>query len=469
MNKRGYFLGGLFTLFLIFITGTSAKAQNSSARLIMGSLEAFPEVINDTSTYSFDIPIVNGDALNSLTVPVSLYMSVDGGPALSLLTNYHLPTPLLPGDTVFLPVNDYLFDAMRFTGGGITHDIIVWPMAMGVISHDSSSKTVIFNHTLANLSHKLGVEEPMPISGIIIEGTSYSFDLSVVNLDSVHDFIHPVTLMLSVNGDAPTVLVSDVSPDSAVPPGGSFEVSIDDYLFDAARFGGGGITHDIIVWPMAFGVSLADSAIASVSFIWELSVGPATETQGSGSDNDYGFVAEPGTPGVTLSWETGYEKPGTTFEIEKADLITGIFTGKGIIPGKGNYEMGSVYSITDPLPHRGVNLYQLVVHTPTGGIFVVATASAEWQPQPLAPSGKQVFVYNNPVDQNLVLSVPMTRSGIIRLSVCDQTGREIWTSMVEGNMGQNTVKADLSDKAAGIYIYHLFYDGRKEEGKVLKR
>ncbi|MEZ4773185.1 MAG: T9SS type A sorting domain-containing protein [Bacteroidia bacterium] len=469
MNMRGYFLGGLFALFIVLISGTPAKAQSTSARLSIINLEAFPGVINDTSQYSFDIPVINEDPIFAINVPVSLFMSVDGGPALPLLSNYSLPSPTLPGDTVLLPVQSYLFDATRFTGGGITHDIIVWPMAYGVISNDSAAKSVIFNHTMANLSHKLAVAEPMPVPGIIIEGTSYSFDLTVVNQDPSRDFIHPVTLMLSVDGDAPTQLVENFSPGLAVAPGDSFTIPVSNYVFDAARFGGGSVTHDIIVWPMAFAVLEPDTAVALASFVWELSVGAANESETAGTGNDYGFVAEPVPSGIALSWETGYEKPGVIFEIEKADLPAQLFSGLFDIPGTGNYEMGSYYTVLDEAPHNGTNHYQLIAYTPTGGKFTLASATATWTQTTDHQNVDQPFVHNNPFDQNLTFTVPMGQRGPVRLFIFDQTGRKIWTGQFDGIRGENTINADLSGKSSGVYFYMLEYGGKEVKGKILKR
>lgn len=467
MNKRGYFLGGLFALLMLIFSGTPAKAQNTSARLSIVSLEAFPVVINDTSLYSFDIPIRNTDPLFPINEPVSLFISVDGGPALPLLSNYVLPTPTLPGDTVLLPIENYLFDATRFTGGGITHDIIVWPMAFGVVSNDSAFKSVVFNHTMDNLSHKLGVVSPMPIPGIIIEGTPYSFNLTIVNQDSLHDFIHPVSLMLSIDGDAPTKLAENISPGMAIPPGGSFDISITNYIFDAARFSGGGITHDIIVWPMAFAVFEPETAISQVSFIWELPIGEANESETTGTGNDYGFVAEPVTSGITLSWETGYEKPGVIFEIEKADFHTQLFSDLFDIPGSGNYEMGSTYTFLDETPHAGANHYQLVAYSPTGGKFILASATSIWAQTP-AYTG-QPFVHYNLTDQNFMFSIPIQQGGPVKLWIFDQTGRKIWTNQWEGTRGENTVNADLAGASSGVYFYMLEYEGRTVKGKILKR
>ncbi|MEZ4829644.1 MAG: T9SS type A sorting domain-containing protein [Bacteroidia bacterium] len=464
MNMRGFFSGGLIALLCFGLLPLPVQSQTSSARLSMGDLGSFPGLIVDTSHYSFQLPVVNTDPQHALTVPVSLYISIDGGPQMPLLTNYPLSSPLMPGDTAYIPFDDYMFDATRFTGGGITHDIIVWPMAMGVISTDSADKTIIFQHTWANLSHHLGMADPMPLPGIIIEGTAYTFSLTVINRDSVNSLIHPVTLMVSVDGDIPTAFSPAFTPTTPVGPGDSLDIPISDYIFDASRFGGGGITHDIIVWPMAYGVDQMDAALVTVSFVWELSVGTSANSENTGADNDYGFVAEPNPKGVTTSWETGYEKPGTTFEIEKAD-INGAFIPLEIIPGKGNYEMGSFYQFTDENPDAGANHYQLVAYSPTGGKFILGTATAWWGSK---PAHIHLHSIRNPFEEIFTASVSLDQQGPVKMQIYDQTGRCVWKGDWEGMPGENMLNADFRGKPSGVYVYKLEFAGEGLHGKILK-
>ncbi|MEZ4847195.1 MAG: hypothetical protein R3B93_00890 [Bacteroidia bacterium] len=57
-----------------------------------------------------------------------------------LITNYIPFTPVAPGDSQAISVNNFNFRPQFFSGGGITHDIIVWPMSVGA-QHTDSGQT----------------------------------------------------------------------------------------------------------------------------------------------------------------------------------------------------------------------------------------------------------------------------------------------------------------------------------------
>lgn len=482
MIKRGYIIGLFITLNLSFLTGTIAQVQNSATRLSIGEITGLPSSLIDTSSYTFGVYVTNEDPQRPLANPLNLRLSVDGDEGTDLVSNFALPVPILPGDSVFVPVVNHQFDAIRFTGGGITHDIIVWPMALGVISTDTTEQPVHYQHTLSTLSQTIGIEEPLPIPGTIIEGTAYSFILDIINLDSTRDLIHPVTVMMSIDGDQPTVLIGNVSPDDPVEPGGSFQIPVSSHIFNSARFSGGGITHDIIVWPMALSVSNPDTSSITVSFVWELSgyEGPSPGSpsfggEGLGLPSNQVTMIPPkqnstslqlgiipiGT-GLELTWTTPYETEGMIFQIYRGTL-EGDLQLLEQIEGKGNPELPYGYHFTDRNPLTGFNQYHLVGYAPNGSTAFHADGGTNWYP------ARGPVIKSNPVSDNLEMTLSLGNPESIQVFIMDQRGRTVAHQTYSGHYGINDVRVPLLSHPAGIYIYKVLTGENAWQGKIVKQ
>ena len=164
-------------------------------------------------------------------------------------------------------IEDYVFDPVRFSGGGITHDIIVWPARASLTNVDSAHKAVTFHHTPGQTSEYLGLSCSSGFPAAIVDGQANQFVFQVENLDPSRYLFHPVSLYVSVDSDSATPMILQVLPPHPIEPGGSFEIDVTGYVFNQARFSGGGITHDIIVWPMTLHVTQIDSFQASVRYL----------------------------------------------------------------------------------------------------------------------------------------------------------------------------------------------------------
>lgn len=236
----------------------------------LGNLDFFPKVIVDTAFYSFDVTLINHDPQQNLSGTFDILLSVNGDNGTPLLSSYTLPHPILPGDSLNIPIQNVGFDALRFAGGGgVTHDIIVWPMRISANPpQDSSQKNVFFIEAAEPGPSSLGMEiEDFPPR--IREGEEYDLRFAIINNDIEELLYQPVSIFMMVDDGSGRQIVLDVMPSLPVLPGASFEVLLEDYIFnplDFAAVGGGGVTHDIIVWPMKTALQNFDSLHLEVEY-----------------------------------------------------------------------------------------------------------------------------------------------------------------------------------------------------------
>jgi hypothetical protein len=249
-----------------------AKGQTKASYLqSISNLQAIPNILVDTVAYSFELYVVNNDPIKPLEEAVSIYLSVDGDPGIKILADVMPPSPILPGDSFAVTINNHVFDRNRFTGGtGITHDIIVWPRTINTVQNDSVGKQVYFVDTTNPLSEKLGIGSlsfPQPI----VAGEPYDLSFSVINKDPGKVFYQHLNLFMQVDQGAPLLIKSGFFPPLPLQFGEDVVINLDDFVFPAAAFAGGtGITHDIIVWPRKVkGSTLSDSVHFKVEYIDE--------------------------------------------------------------------------------------------------------------------------------------------------------------------------------------------------------
>lgn len=256
-------------LSILLIFGSSHLKVWSSSHLGIHSLDDLPGQLNDTTSYTFSLFIVNHDPVHPWVNPINILLSVNEDEQTVLLDAFVPAVPVFPGDSLQVTIHNYEFESTRFLasgGGGITHDIIVWPSFLGASSIDSAKKSVIFHHTQS--SNHLKASAPSGFPAIIGGNQSYHLTFEVENKDMGNYLLDPVTLYMSVDGDSPSVLVQNVYAPQPLPPGNSFGIDISNYTFNPARFsGGGGITHDIIVWPMTLSLEVIDSFRTSARFL----------------------------------------------------------------------------------------------------------------------------------------------------------------------------------------------------------
>lgn len=288
---KSWFMGGFLSLFCIL----SAIGQGEDVPTIsLVDIQSIPAALTDTGTYQLSFVVVNEDPAQSVTQAISLHLSVNGDAATEMIT-LTPANPLQPGDSLGISVPDHQFAATRFLGGGITHDIIVWPMVNGSGDPDTLVKVVTYQHSPASLSTRQGAEEGNEaFPKQVYQYQSYDLSFWVVNTDPVRYLYHPVTMWLQVNEQSMPINAQAAYPPYPIAPGDSFEVAIEDYGFTANLFGSGGITHDIIVWPMSLGSTGADSLFLTVRFFPHSPTNTGTQKTNPGSPAKP--TLKPGTP-----------------------------------------------------------------------------------------------------------------------------------------------------------------------------
>ena len=463
MFKRGYKRGGLFVLFLISILGVFAQGVTSSTRIGITNLNTIPGNLVDTVQYNLTFHVVNHDVVNPIANPISIYMKVDGGEMIPLITNYIPFTPVAPGDSQAISVNNFNFRPQFFSGGGITHDIIVWPMSVGAQHTDSADKNVQYEFTEENRIHALAVTSPLDLPGHINAGQAYNFQVTVINQDPARNLVAPVKLMMSIDNDTPSILVDAVSPSAPIGPGEIMEINVPNYIFDAARFNGGGITHDIIVWPMAAYVQQVDSGELSVTFD-NNTVESITETTAST------IGVEPVGGNIMIHWSTRFERSGMYFEIDKK-TEAGSYNSIFVIEGNGTGEEGSFYQVVDEFPVSGLNTYRMSIRFNDGSRYFVKEFSTQWEdiygPVP------SLTLMANPFNGHLrfAITVPYAsgKSGVNgRMEVYNLEGKPVYRNQAPIQPGATEKNIDLTYKPEGIYFYRISIGEKVFTGKVMK-
>ncbi len=241
----------------------STNLYGQTGNYKISNLLDFPKVILDTSDYTFDFQLVNNDPVDYLDGAFSFYISINGDAETKLVADINISNPVAPGDSIEVVVSDYTFDFARFTGGGVTHDIIVWPMRIGSLPPtDTIHKSVFAVSANENGSEDLRIEAS-DFPPRIRDGEDYDLGFEIINDDVENLLYQPVDIYMKVDGGPARVIAAGILPDLPLQIGESYTVSLPNYTFNPLDFasvaGGGNVTHDIIVWPMKVGLLNGDS------------------------------------------------------------------------------------------------------------------------------------------------------------------------------------------------------------------
>ncbi|MEO1448617.1 MAG: hypothetical protein AAFV07_03765, partial [Bacteroidota bacterium] len=119
-------------------------AMSSDALGLVSPL-GLPESVVYGETYDLTFEIVNADPVHHLYHPVSLLYTIGGEGPFVWIDAYELVEPLAPGEQLSLGLDDYSFPTERHGGATVTHDIIVWPMALYVSDPHEVNLTMTFH------------------------------------------------------------------------------------------------------------------------------------------------------------------------------------------------------------------------------------------------------------------------------------------------------------------------------------
>lgn len=259
-SKRRLILWGWLALTIVLPLGVFA--QSGPYSIGISNNDPFPATLLDTVSHTIALTLVNHDPSKSFSGPIDVMMKVNGDEP-SVLAGFNINTPIPPGDSVKLPPFSHVFNKARFTGGGLTYDIIVWPMSIGPGESDTLTQAVTFIHTRPS-ADRIGLKKaPKGFPGEVMVGNEYDLAFYVVNLDTVNELYERVSLIMEGDGVLPDAIVLNRTLKHPVAPGDSVGIAVPGHVFDVAT-GGGGLTYDIIVWPMAIGASEVDTFASQI-------------------------------------------------------------------------------------------------------------------------------------------------------------------------------------------------------------
>lgn len=315
---------------LLLAVGFPISGISQSFSLGFTNHNIFPKQIIDTTDYSISFMLVNTSGSQVFTGPVDVMMVVNGDEP-SLLTSFNIISPLLPGDSIKTPAFTHHFNEARFTGGGgLTYDIIVWPMSAGTGQSDSLYRSVSYIHTQPNARQLQVVSPSGGMPGEVIDGYVYDMVFTIINRDTTYQLYNPVSISMNGDGISAQELLINQKLKAPVQPGDSVSYLVPAHSFDIAG-GGGGLTYDIIVWPMSVGTNDRDSLYSTIRIF----DGPAIEM----TEEATAPLGDPTIGGTTYEVDFSIANRGVSPTIDPIDLIIKVEGEKAV----------TFHTLTDPI------------------------------------------------------------------------------------------------------------------------
>ncbi len=163
-----------------------------------------------------------------------------------------------------------------------------------------------------------------------------------------------------------------------------------------------------------------------------------------------------------LIWTTSSEINSDYFIIESSETIDGEYKQIGKIKASGNSNQLKQYRFIDSNPYSTsyyrLKAFDYQANFSTSNILTLKRKSTTLSIVNIFPIPSSDIVY---------LSYESPNNSPINLSLIDNTGQKIYSSIFETNMGSNLVKLDLSTIAPGVYMIELFQDKRKTSHKLI--
>ena len=358
----------------------------------------------------------------------------------------------------------YVFNPARFSGGGgLVHDIIIWPTKLPgggttpVVTYDSITVKVLYidaaafritNQTVYGLSGTLNLEQSYLQINAIAENTGLSANTN------------DLEFWIQLDNYSPRLLGSTSSP---VTPGNQYGMIVQNFkirnyyqhlpINNAFR----GSTHILKIYAQektkVNTVGIAEFMVdASNSFPVEL----------------LAFDGYMDNHQVELNWASSNERNNSHFLVQKYLNDQGVYENIGRVEGVGFSDTTNYYTLTDPTPHIGVNSYRLI-QVDMDGTAVVTGDNVEIVYQLETEALELVQAYPNPFKSNTTLQVRVPEAGALRLEIFDTMGKRVWMKTEEVSGGISELNLDLSDYRSGTFLYRINMNGETISGKLVKQ
>lgn len=164
---------------------------------------------------------------------------------------------------------------------------------------------------------------------------------------------------------------------------------------------------------------------------------------------------------VHLHWETASEVDASHFVVERS--LDGVDFGEiGLVPAR-NLSEGSGYAFVDPSAAPGDVFYRLRQLDFDGGY-----AYSEVRQVTLGSKMDLFQVADNPADGSIRFRLETAGSGLVRQTLMDQVGKELYSA--EGHPSEGGWLEIASEQfSAGLYYLRVEVGGREETRKILIR
>jgi hypothetical protein len=174
------------------------------------------------------------------------------------------------------------------------------------------------------------------------------------------------------------------------------------------------------------------------------------------------FDSELANSSVKLRWATLTEINNDYFIVEKSS--NGInFEEMSIVPGSGNSQEVSHYSIIDDQPNMGLNYYRLKQTDFNNNQVYIGTVQVKY----IDESG--VTLYPNPVLNNLRLTLKKQNINTdILIEINNSNGAKVSKQNIKLENCNRTLKVKTNELTTGIYYVHIIYNDKIETHKFLK-
>ena len=164
------------------------------------------------------------------------------------------------------------------------------------------------------------------------------------------------------------------------------------------------------------------------------------------------FDAQPVLENIELTWTTASETNNDYFKIERS--IDGVnFASFALIDGAGNNNTILNYKAMDFEPYEGLSYYRLM-QIDFDGKFEYSDVKAVNFIKPA--QGENWSVYPNPSNLNGInLTTAALKSEFINLSLCDVTGKLVYSKKISTSKQGNTQFVAFDQVVTGVYYLSI--------------
>jgi len=445
----------LFSLCIALLLCIS-PALSQEYKLKVASMNAFPNVIIDGTSYSFSLPILN---ISNQTITagqnIQLMISINHD-APTTLASFLTTNALASNDSLLVPITNYQFESARFGGGGgpVT-DITIWPTVMNVQGDSSTVGVTFINAAAFSVQNKTVKGLPTYLSVY----KKYSVDILTQNVgltDNQNDIdfyaridSFPVALLASTNQKVPVGGVAQTN----LP---SFQLSL---IFPTvlANMNLQNETHFLQIWAVE---RSKNNAVNRAFFQIQSEVLPVALTEFKGTPI-------PESNKIDISWITNSEDGNAEFHLEKLNEQSGNFEEIAIVGGGGTTNQKKEYVVADNHPNAGVNRYRLVQYD-LDGSHSISNKNDLVVNYLLDKSLKVVNFAPNPFADALNLRIFNAINRKIFIQIYDMQGKSVYKSAYENQIGTLDVSVPTADFPNGMYIYEVSNGDEKYTHKIVK-